>query len=77
MNAQPSAELGFQPFPWTLHPQLPTLAALSKEEFQALTAGSPIPRPKYEGFRRNVQIGLRLEFYFGFIFFRKIEHFSM
>ena len=58
INAKPTAESGFQPFPWTVHPQLPKLAALTKEEFHSLTEGSPLRRPKYEGFQRNVQIGL-------------------
>jgi len=58
VNAKPTAEAGFQPSPWTLHPQLPTLAILTKEEFQSMTKGSPLRRPKYDGFIRNVQIGL-------------------
>lgn len=58
VNAKPTSEPGFQPSPWTLHPQLPTLANLTKEEFQSLTKGSPLRRPKHEGFIRNVQIGL-------------------
>ena len=58
VNASPTAEPGFQPSTWTLHPQLPTLAKLTKEEFQSLTKGSAIRRPKHEGFIRNVRIGL-------------------
>jgi epoxyqueuosine reductase len=58
VNAKPTSEPGFQPSPWSLHPQLPTLANLTKEEFQSLTKGSPLRRPKHEGFIRNVQIGL-------------------
>lgn len=58
MNAKATTEPGFQPLPWTLHPQLPKLANLTKDEFQSLTKGSPIRRPKHEGFIRNVQIGL-------------------
>ncbi len=58
VNAKVTTEAGFQPFPWTLHPQLPELANLTKDEFQSLTTGSPLRRPKHEGFSRNVQIGL-------------------
>jgi epoxyqueuosine reductase len=58
VNANPTAEPGFQPTPWTLHPQLPILAKLTKEDFHSLTKGSPLRRPKHEGFIRNVQIGL-------------------
>ncbi|MEO6201922.1 MAG: tRNA epoxyqueuosine(34) reductase QueG, partial [Nitrospirales bacterium] len=58
VNANPTTEPGFQPFPWTLHPQLPSLVNLTKDEFLLLTKGSPLRRPKHEGFIRNVQIGL-------------------
>ena len=59
VNAKPTAEPGFQPFPWTLHPQLPELANLTKDEFRYLTKESPLRRPKHEGFLRNIQIGLK------------------
>lgn len=58
VNANPTTEPGFQPFPWTLHPQLPSLANLTQDEFHSLTKGSPLRRPKHEGFIRNVQIGI-------------------
>jgi len=58
ISAKPTVEPGFQPIPWTLHPQLPALVNLTKDEFQSLTKGSPLRRPKHEGFIRNVQIGL-------------------
>ena len=58
VNAKATTEPGFQPSPWTLHPRLPELAKLTKDEFQSLTIGSPLRRPKHEGFIRNVQIGL-------------------
>lgn len=58
INAKPTSERGFQASSWTLHPQLSILANLTKEEFQVMTKGSPLRRPKYEGFIRNVQIGL-------------------
>lgn len=58
VNAKPTAERGFHPAPWTLHPPLSELASLTREEFHALTKHSPLRRPKYEGFLRNVRIGL-------------------
>lgn len=58
VNATATAEPGFQAIPWRLNPQLPALINLSKDEFQSLTEGSPLRRPKYEGFIRNVQVGL-------------------
>jgi epoxyqueuosine reductase len=58
INAQPTAEPSFQPSSWTVHPQLPKLASLTQEEFRSLTKGSPVRRPKYEGFQRNIQIAL-------------------
>ncbi len=59
VNANPTTEPGFQPFPWTLHPKLHELASLTKDEFHSLTKGGPLRRPKHEGFIRNVQIGLK------------------
>ncbi len=56
VNAQPTQESHFQPTAWTLHPQLPRLASLNEEEFRTLTKGSPIRRPKYGGFQRNIEI---------------------
>lgn len=58
INAKPTAERGFHPAPWTLHPPLSELADLTREEFHTLTKHSPLRRPKYEGFLRNVRIGL-------------------
>ena len=58
INAQPTAEPSFQPSSWTVHPQLPKLALLTQEEFRSLTKGSPVGRPKYEGFQRNIQIAI-------------------
>lgn len=58
INAKPTAEPGFHPSSWTLHPRLSRLANLSEEEFDSLTKTSPLRRPKYEGFIRNVRTGL-------------------
>ncbi len=58
VNAQPTIEPSFQPSSWTVHPQLPRLASLTKQEFRSMTKGSPVRRPKYEGFRRNLVIAL-------------------
>jgi epoxyqueuosine reductase len=58
VNAQPTTEPSFQPSSWTLHPQLPRLASLTQEEFHSMTKGSPLRRPKYEGFQRNIKIAL-------------------
>jgi len=58
VHEKPTSEPSFQPSPWTLHPQLPQLVNLTKKEFQSLTKGSALRRPKHEGFMRNVRIGL-------------------
>ena len=58
VHAQPTVEPSFQPSAWTLHPQLSTLTTQTPEEFRNMTKGSPIRRPKYEGFQRNVAIAL-------------------
>jgi epoxyqueuosine reductase len=58
VNAQPTVEPSFQPSSWTLHPQLPSLASLTQEEFRSMTKGSPLRRPKYEGFQRNIEIAI-------------------
>ncbi|MBK6766576.1 MAG: tRNA epoxyqueuosine(34) reductase QueG [bacterium] len=39
-------------------PQLTALARLSESEFQVMFSGSPVLRPKYEGFMRNVAVAL-------------------
>jgi len=57
VNAKPTTKRGFQPAPWALHPPLSELAGLTREEFHTLTTQSPLRRPKYEGFLRNVRIG--------------------
>ena len=58
VNAQPTIEPSFQPSSWTLHPKLSRLASLTQEEFRSMTKGSPLRRPKYEGFQRNIEIAL-------------------
>ena len=40
------------------HPPLDRLAQLSEEQFHAILAGSPIRRPKYRGFLRNVAVAM-------------------
>lgn len=59
VNAQPTIEPSFQPSSWTVHPQLPRLASLTQEEFRSMTKGSPVRRPKYEGFQRNIEIAIK------------------
>ena len=59
VNAQPTLESSFQPSSWTLHPPLSQLASLSQEKFLTMTKGSPLRRPKYDGFLRNAQIALQ------------------
>ena len=58
IHAQPTHESNFQPRSWTLHPQPLQLVSITQDEFRALTKGSPIRRPKYEGFIRNAEIAL-------------------
>ena len=58
VNAHPTSESHFQPSSWTLHPQLAQLTSLTQEEFRSKTKGSPMRRPKYEGFIRNAEIAL-------------------
>jgi epoxyqueuosine reductase len=58
VNARPTDEPYFQPLSWTLHPQPSQLTSLTQEEFRSLTKGSPLRRPKYEGFIRNAKIAL-------------------
>lgn len=59
VNAQPTLESHFQPSSWTLHPPLSQLASLSQEEFLTMTKGSPLRRPKHEGFLRNAEIAIQ------------------
>ncbi len=54
--ASPSPEPGFQPRPDNLNPPLDTWEQMSKEEFRAKFAGSPVRRAKWEGLMRNIQI---------------------
>lgn len=39
-------------------PPLEMLAALSRDEFSALFAGTPVERTRYQGFLRNVCIAM-------------------
>ena len=56
VNAQPTTEPAFQPSPLALNPHLNSLLALNEESFQEHFKHSPIRRPKFEGFFRNVTI---------------------
>ncbi len=58
VHAQTTHEPAFQPSAWTLRPELPKLTLLTPEDFRTLTKSSPIRRPKYEGFQRNVAIAI-------------------
>jgi epoxyqueuosine reductase len=44
--------------PRTFAPDLEKLAALSEAEFRAMFAGTPVTRPRYAGFLRNVAIAM-------------------
>jgi epoxyqueuosine reductase len=44
--------------PTTFNPPLETLADLSEEQFQQTFHGSPLTRPKYRGFLRNVCVAM-------------------
>ncbi len=58
IHSQPTSESHFQARSWTLHPQPSQLVSLTQEEFRSITQGSPIRRPKFEGFVRNAKIAL-------------------
>lgn len=56
--AQPTEDPAFQPSPLTLGPELAHLATLSEAEFGAAFRRSPVRRPKFSGFMRNVRLAL-------------------
>ncbi|MGD9851436.1 MAG: tRNA epoxyqueuosine(34) reductase QueG [Nitrospirales bacterium] len=56
VHSHPTKEEAFQPLPLLQHLALDSLLDMSKEDFQKETHESPVRRPKYEGFMRNVQI---------------------
>ena len=56
VHAQSAKEPGFQPSVLTLNPHLNTLLALNEKSFQERFQHSPIRRPKYSGFKRNISI---------------------
>ena len=56
VQAKSAKELAFQPSFLTLNPQLNTLLALNEESFQECFQHSPIRRPRYAGFIRNIRI---------------------
>lgn len=58
-QAVPTTEAAFQPRASTLAPDLQALAHLPEPDFCAAFHTSPLKRPKYAGFLRNVRIALR------------------
>lgn len=46
-------------FPARVMPPLPEMAKMSEAEFREFARGTPLARPKYAGFVRNVQIALK------------------
>lgn len=58
VNATPTAEPAFQPSPLALAPKLTELAGLGEQAFTVAFRRSPLRRPKYSGFLRNVRIAL-------------------
>lgn len=56
IHAHPTKEEAFQPLSLTKNLALSSLFNMSREDFQTLTQGSPLRRPQYEGFMRNVKI---------------------
>jgi epoxyqueuosine reductase len=57
--AQETEEKAFQPRPANLNPDLAELAQMTQEEFRQRNKKSPLTRPKYRGFLRNVTVALR------------------
>jgi epoxyqueuosine reductase len=58
VNAAPTDEPAFRPRPLALSPELPMIAAMSREEFEAAFRRSPLRRPKQAGLLRNVRLAL-------------------
>ena len=56
VHAQSTKEKGFHPFPLVRRLNLDQLLEMRKEAFEAKTHESPLRRPKYEGFQRNIRI---------------------
>ena len=59
INAAPSSEPAFQPSFGNLAPHLPSLLSLNQEDFQTKYKRSPLRRPKFSGFMRNLRIAFR------------------
>ena len=59
VNATPTEEPAFQPTPLTLTPELSALAAMDEAQFATAFGRSPIRRPKYAGFLRNVRAAIK------------------
>jgi epoxyqueuosine reductase len=56
LRADPTEEPAFQPSTVTVAPRLEELSALDESSFATLFQQSPIKRPKYAGFQRNLAI---------------------
>ena len=59
VNASPTEEAAFQPTNLTLAPDLAALAQMSEPQFAQTFRLSPIQRPKYAGFLRNLRAAIR------------------
>ena len=55
-RAPATAESGFEP--GHLAPDLAKLAAMTEDEFRAAFRGTPVTRPRYSGFLRNVAVAM-------------------
>jgi epoxyqueuosine reductase len=58
-QASPTREPAFQATPFTLNPDLKTLADQTAAEFQATFRQSPVRRATHEGLRRSAAVALR------------------
>ena len=58
INASPTKKTAFFPSPLTQSPNLKQLSQMDEETFLKTFEGSPIRRPKYSGFQRNVQVAI-------------------
>ncbi len=58
VNATPTQESAFLPSSLTQTPNLHRLSEMDEETFAKTFEGSPIRRPKYSGFQRNVRVAI-------------------
>ncbi len=58
VNATPTQESAFLPSSLTQNPNLHRLSEMDEETFAKTFEGSPIRRPKYSGFQRNVRVAI-------------------